>query len=352
MPFSAYLDGERVVSLDFSNEEWKELKKKRNKGSNLILPCCDTRAYQKISHRGTKHFCHWPGHIGKCNWEPESEEHLEIKQLIYENCKKICGDNGVVDIEHTLNGCIADIYVDCNNRKFAFEVQVSRITPHILYERQQKYKDQGVTGIWFYKYNTDNFEDNFPIFQYFKYPSSHYKHPKHYRLIIPEGCSFRCQGLSDGTHLLQDPYLIKFIEYKIDGFTHPYNELNNKAMCPDIILPKWLFNSYYYTYYKLKEIKDKREKKYDNGLVSWMGGTPTRYIPGGGSYHWNKHPKLCKTCGEPMVYYEPFKKSGSTHDKGWICLKCYYKNHFVAEKTLGMIEMGIGDNNQSWYKMR
>jgi hypothetical protein len=41
MPLRAYIDNEEIISIDQTDEEWNELKKRlQSKDSVLTLPCC------------------------------------------------------------------------------------------------------------------------------------------------------------------------------------------------------------------------------------------------------------------------------------------------------------------------
>lgn len=149
MPFKAILNGKPIISLDFTDQEWEQLRNDVKKGKvELKLPCCGGPAYLRTSKLGTKHFVHKRGHRCK-NWKPESLEHMRLKEIIY----RVCVQEGwKTDVERIMpSGEIADVYCEKDGRKIVFEVQLSYQTLDKFRERQKKYINDGVRAYWLFK---------------------------------------------------------------------------------------------------------------------------------------------------------------------------------------------------------
>lgn len=147
MPFVAMCNGERIISIDISEDKWKQMKEDKN--SIYTLPCCGSEAILKTIYRtGTQFFAHKniPDH---CNFIGESEEHLRLKGQIYKFFKVI--EERVCDVEHRVDGGICDVYVERDDIKYSFEVQLSSITIEKMRERNIIYKQNGLLPIWLIK---------------------------------------------------------------------------------------------------------------------------------------------------------------------------------------------------------
>ena len=148
MPFKAKIMDKTYISIDLSNNEWNELKKIASSNRESIkLFCCDNLPYLRISKMGTKHFVHKTKN--NCNWKPESPNHLKSKEIIFKACKE---EGWKVEPEFYYNDWIADIFTTDGDKKIAFEVQWSRQTDEETIRRQQKYRKDGIIGIWFFRY--------------------------------------------------------------------------------------------------------------------------------------------------------------------------------------------------------
>jgi len=148
MPLKAKIEGKAVISIGLSDDEWDNLKKvARFSKSSIKLLCCDSSPYLRISKLGTKHFVHKTKN--NCNWKPESIDHLRLKEIIFNVCK----ENGWnVETEYSFNNWIADIFATKGTTKLAFEIQLSRQTDEETKRRQEKYRKDGINGIWFFRY--------------------------------------------------------------------------------------------------------------------------------------------------------------------------------------------------------
>ena len=147
MPFKAKVNGKTIISIDMSTDEWNELKKAvRSNKTSIKLFCCGGLAYSRMSKMGTKHFVHKTKY--KCNWKPESVNHLKTKEIIFKACKE---EGWNVEPEYGFNDWIADVFATKGNTKIALEAQWSRQTDEETRIRQEKYRKDGVKGIWFFR---------------------------------------------------------------------------------------------------------------------------------------------------------------------------------------------------------
>jgi hypothetical protein len=148
MPLRAYIDNEEIISIDQTDEQWNDLKKKiKSKDSLLTLPCCKQVGFLRTSSKGLKHFVHAKSD-NTCDWKPESLEHLKAKIEIIEACK----ENGWKAIpEFSETNWRADVLAIQNEKKIAFEVQWSKQTFEETKFRQDRYKESNVRGCWFFR---------------------------------------------------------------------------------------------------------------------------------------------------------------------------------------------------------
>jgi len=152
MPFKAKVNGKTIISIEMGDDEWNELKKAvRSNKTSIKLFCCGGLAYPRMSKLGTKHFVHKTKH--KCNWKPESVNHLKTKEIIFKACKE---EGWNVEPEYNFNDWIADIFATSGNTRIAFEAQWSRQTDEETRIRQEKYRKDAVKGIWFFRYLPDS----------------------------------------------------------------------------------------------------------------------------------------------------------------------------------------------------
>lgn len=174
MPLRAYIDNEEIISIDLTDEQWKELKAKiKTKKSVLTLPCCNQEGFLRKSTKGLKHFVHSKSD-NTCDWKPESPEHLRAKIEIIEACKE-CGWDAIPEFSEI--NWRADVLAIQSNKKVAFEVQWSKQTFEETKLRQDRYKESNVRGCWFFRtapkelrdYDENPLADKaIPVFKIFK----------------------------------------------------------------------------------------------------------------------------------------------------------------------------------------
>jgi hypothetical protein len=174
MPLRAFIDNEEIISIDQTDEQWNDIKRRiKNKESSLTLPCCKQEGFLRKSSKGLKHFVHSKSDK-TCDWKPESPEHLRAKIEIIEACK----ENGWKAIpEYSEKTWRADVLAIQNEKRIAFEVQWSRQTFEETKFRQDRYKESNVRGCWFFRtapkelrnYDETLIADNeIPAFKIFK----------------------------------------------------------------------------------------------------------------------------------------------------------------------------------------
>lgn len=150
MPFFAYIDGEPINALGYVGklDEWKALQQTKPK---IILPCCHSPGLMRRSSKGLPHFYHKPPVSEECNHTGESQEHEDLKYLIYTECKRI--GFHTVEIEKYFREIRADVYCKpyANSQPITIEIQLSPITYEELLRREILYKNRGLRCIWLFK---------------------------------------------------------------------------------------------------------------------------------------------------------------------------------------------------------
>ena len=147
----------------FAFNETKEVLRNYSYNKEIFCPhCLQSAIFHGGDHR-TFHFKHAKGAECTYKGEPESEEHLTGKRLIYEWLIERY-PKAKVELEYSIKETnqIADVYVEFDEKhKFAFEVQCSVITHEIWSERYNLYQSVGIQSVWLFgsKYDKE-IEDN------------------------------------------------------------------------------------------------------------------------------------------------------------------------------------------------
>jgi hypothetical protein len=147
MPLRAVIEGSEIISCLCGDPEWKALQDDvRLKRKKIILPCCFSEGFLRVSKLGTKHFVH-KRKVG-CEWKTETFQHLKAKAEIVTACK-----NAGYEVSTEVSGLNwrADVLAQKGNIKVAFEVQWSPQTLQETLERQERYKREGIRGCWFFR---------------------------------------------------------------------------------------------------------------------------------------------------------------------------------------------------------
>lgn len=145
MTFVANYNGERIVSLNYSTDNWLSLKANY---SEYTLCCNDPECRSPMIPKtygstGTQYFAHKSKNVS-CLYGGghESREHLYLKEIIFNTAKKL---GFSPDFEVFLKIRRADVLV-CND--IVFEVQVSQQSLQQYMQRSQDYWDLGKKVYW------------------------------------------------------------------------------------------------------------------------------------------------------------------------------------------------------------
>ena len=148
MPLKAILDGKQIIGELMDFQEWKELKKAvKEKAVSLTLPCCHEECTPCDSNHGLRFFRHKKE--TNCNvGKGETLEHMLLKACILRGCRYAHYE---VEAEKEGDGWRADVFATNGKSKVAFEVQWSPQTYEETVERQKKYEDSHVRGVWLFR---------------------------------------------------------------------------------------------------------------------------------------------------------------------------------------------------------
>lgn len=154
-----------IYSYSQSEQTWEALREHANAG-HLVMPCCGNNAVLKTSMLGTRFFSHH--RRGDCSSASETQEHLFLKSVIAQAAEKI--PNVIVEVEKEGSSSYgkkwrADVHIEVEGKKYAFEIQWSNQTVKITQERSKIYLDSGVQPIWFFRRTTSPPSSLAPVFR-------------------------------------------------------------------------------------------------------------------------------------------------------------------------------------------
>lgn len=145
MPLRARIAGQDLLSIDLSSDEFAALRGRQD----ITMACCDARAIPKRSVTGLPFFAH--GRTAFCESASETEFHLRGKVLIRDAAAH-AGWKAQIEASGTSPSgerWRADVLCEKGERQVAFEMQNSGITLARLGERQHRYRESGISGMWF-----------------------------------------------------------------------------------------------------------------------------------------------------------------------------------------------------------
>lgn len=170
MGFKALKVNKEYISFEIIEEKWQKFKSNKEFKSDLVMPCCKQKAVMKNSALGLQFFSHSP-HQKKCDAKGESSIHLQLKKYIYDlltntygvkNNNRTFYSNTVIDIEKTIQFddyyLRADVYLEIDDIKIAFEIQSSKQTFETTIKRTKKYTDNGIIVVWLNLFKIKNYD--------------------------------------------------------------------------------------------------------------------------------------------------------------------------------------------------
>jgi len=158
MPLSAYLYTQKIIAPLLNDNEWRHIVKSLKQSPDYLhFKCCGSPVYARTSSRGLRHFVH--KNTDHCNYVSESEDHLQMKLEIYKACQEL-GWNA--ELEYIGEKFRADVLAVKDERKIAFEIQLSRQDLQTTINRQNILHKAGIRCAWFFNripkgYRTNEF---------------------------------------------------------------------------------------------------------------------------------------------------------------------------------------------------
>lgn len=168
MPLKCLFGTEEVYAFEVeSDEAWETLRTENAASRSLRMPCCGSAVVLRTSPLGTRHFAH--SRRGPCTTAPESAEHLLAKLVIIDGIRRTAWAAKPEQEGSTASGdkWKADVLAmkDSTKNQVAFEVQWSRQTDEETRQRQTRYKDAGVRGLWLFRQYDFPMEKGTPAFR-------------------------------------------------------------------------------------------------------------------------------------------------------------------------------------------
>lgn len=143
------LASSEIFAFDFEDEaDWQALRTENARERMLSMACCGAQVSLRTSKLGTRHFTH--KRRGECTTSPESAEHLLAKLHIVRAIQQTSWKASAECSGTTNTGQAwrADVLATKGAAQVAFEVQMSRQTDEVTAERQQRYRNARVRGLW------------------------------------------------------------------------------------------------------------------------------------------------------------------------------------------------------------
>ncbi|KVP39969.1 competence protein CoiA family protein [Burkholderia ubonensis] len=150
-------DNRPVYAFDYSAEEFDALRRAHRKDGLLHFACCDSKLGLRTSTTGLRHFYHLtPG--GNCHYAGETEAHLHLKQAVMLAARAARWDAECeVQDDSGAGRWRADVLMRRGKARVAVEIQLAKLPWDEIRRRQERYKEDGVRGLWLLK------QDNYPV---------------------------------------------------------------------------------------------------------------------------------------------------------------------------------------------
>lgn len=151
MPLKCFSGELELFAFQFNNENWELLREQNRKSKNLRMPCCSSGVVLKQSKLMTRFFAH--ARKGPCTTQPETPEHLLAKAEI---AKAIEAAGWIATTEcsgtsPSGNCWTTDVMARKEELQVAFEVQWSPQSDTETTQRQERYRESSVRGLWLFR---------------------------------------------------------------------------------------------------------------------------------------------------------------------------------------------------------
>lgn len=152
MALSCLIEKSKINTLNYSKEELREYSDKRI----LKCDCCDSTMIYKHGDYKIPHFAHINSECRLGYSEPETEEHMNGKLVIYNFLKTQNVENLELEKWIPETKQRPDIYFEFNGEKFVVEFQCTPIATEFN-DRRKLYELSGIKDIWILGYNNYGF---------------------------------------------------------------------------------------------------------------------------------------------------------------------------------------------------
>lgn len=162
MPLKCLSSDGPIFALDYTREDFEQLRLKHNSQRHLSFKCCSGQVGLRVSSTGFQHFYHVKR--GGCSYEGETLEHLQAKAVIVQAARGV-GWHAETEFDDEQGRWRADVLLTKGAVRLAFEVQWSSQTWAETLLRQQRYADCKVRGLWLLRRPTYEPSEKAPAFQ-------------------------------------------------------------------------------------------------------------------------------------------------------------------------------------------
>ena len=166
MPLKCIKNGEEYFAFSVTDDAtWESLRKDNKQTGCLRMHCCGSGVVLRTSKLGTRHFAH--AARGECTSATETAEHLLAKMGIVRGIQDASWTALPEQIGRTASGeeWRADVLAVQGSKRVAFEVQWSRQTIDETRQRQNRYREAGVRGLWLFRQLDFPVEKDTPAFR-------------------------------------------------------------------------------------------------------------------------------------------------------------------------------------------
>lgn len=139
-----------LKAKDLQGNEYLSYKDEIVLDKGYFCPCCNEPVIAKLGFNKIKHFAHYT--LSKCEFEPESIDHIEMKMFFMEQLELTKSN-----LEVNLGWSRPDLLI---NNKIAIECQCSKISEEEFNERNLNYAKNNIYVLWIFNYKLINQERN------------------------------------------------------------------------------------------------------------------------------------------------------------------------------------------------